>query len=189
MTRVCRTIAIVLCFLAISPVYEPFANTAAGGAGYTVVMTPDGSVWTWGSNANGQLGDGTTTAHTTPAVVSSLSNVTQVASGASHALALKSDGTVWAWGANSYGQLGDQTTTQRTSPVQVYGLTSIVAIAAGENHGVALTTGGAVWVWGRTQRPDRRWHDHAVESARPRFDALERDRHRRWLQPHAGGQK
>src|SRR5438128_148657 len=135
MTRICRTIAIGLCVFTFSPIYEPLASTAAGGAGFTVVVTPDGSVWTWGSNTNGQLGDGTTTSHATPAVLSTLSGVTQVASGASHTIALKSDGTVWAWGANSFGQLGDQTTTMRKSPVQVYGLTSIVPAAGGENHG------------------------------------------------------
>jgi alpha-tubulin suppressor-like RCC1 family protein len=125
------------------------AQTVAGGAQHTVVATPGGTVWTWGNNTNGQLGDGTTTAHKTPDAVSTISGVTAVAAGQAHTLALKSDGTVWAWGANSYGQLGDQTTTQRTSPVQVYGLSTIIAIAAGENHSVALTSGGSVWVWGR----------------------------------------
>jgi alpha-tubulin suppressor-like RCC1 family protein len=139
----------VVLFLAVVPIYEPYANTASGGAGFTVVVTPDGYVWAWGANTNGQLGDGTTTAHATPTAIATLSDVTHVASGASHMIALKSDGTVWGWGANSSGQLGDQTTTQRTAPVQVYGLTSVIAIAAGENHSVALTSGGAVWVWGK----------------------------------------
>src|SRR6266542_2388187 len=125
------------------------AQTIAGGAQHTVVATPAGSVYTWGSNTSGQLGDGTTTAHKTPDVVSGLSGVTAVAAGQSHTLVLKSDGTVWAWGANSYGQLGDQSTTQRTSPVQVYGVSSVVAIAAGDYHSVALTSSGSVYVWGR----------------------------------------
>lgn len=86
----------VLCLLAFSPIDEPFAGTIGGGSRYTVTNTPDGSAWTWGSNTNGQLGDGATIVHTTPAIVSVLSNVTAVASGGSHVLALKGDGTVWA---------------------------------------------------------------------------------------------
>ncbi len=79
------------------------AQTVAGGAQHTVVAIPGGAVYTWGANTNGQLGDGTTTAHKTPEIVSTIASVTALAAGQAHTLALKSDGTVWAWGANSYG--------------------------------------------------------------------------------------
>lgn len=125
------------------------AQTVAAGGQHTVVVTPDSSVWTWGSNASGQLGDGTTTGRKVPTALPSFSGILAVAAGGSHTLAVAQDGTVWAWGSNSFGQLGDGTTITRTSPTQVSGLTDVVAVAAGEYHSVALTSTGEVWTWGR----------------------------------------
>ncbi|HCX71935.1 MAG TPA: RCC1 repeat-containing protein, partial [Firmicutes bacterium] len=91
------------------------------GMSHTVALKNDGTVWAWGRNDMGQLGDGTTsTPRLTPVVVSGLSNVTAITAGLSHTVALKDDGTVWAWGYNAYGQLGDGTTSDRSAPVQVF---------------------------------------------------------------------
>ena len=122
--------------------------TAGGNTQHTVVVTPDGNVWAWGTNTNGQLGDGTTTTRSVPTQVTGVSGMTAVAVGGSHTLALASDGTVWAWGANSNGQLGDGTTTQHPSPVHLTSLTSVVAIAAGSAHSMALRSDGTVYTWG-----------------------------------------
>ena len=96
------------------------------GCGYeldhTIALKNDGTVWTWGYNYYGQLGDGTTTNRSTPVQVSGLSGVTAIAGGGNHTIALKNDGTVWTWGYNYSGQLGDGTTTDRNTPVQVAGL-------------------------------------------------------------------
>ncbi|OGO89227.1 MAG: hypothetical protein A2Y24_06720 [Clostridiales bacterium GWE2_32_10] len=124
-----------------------FTKIAAGG-NHTVALKSDGTVWTWGANANGQLGDGTTVNRGRPAQVSGLSGITEIAGGNSYTIALKNDGTVWTWGYNYYGQLGDGTTTQRKTPVQVSGLSGIIAIAGGEKHTIALKNDGTVWTWG-----------------------------------------
>lgn len=93
------------------------------GSNYTIALKSDGTVWGWGSNYQGELGDGTTTSRTTPVQVSGIAGVIAISEGGDeHTLALKSDGTVWAWGYNYSGQLGDGTTTNRTTPVQVSGL-------------------------------------------------------------------
>lgn len=84
----------------------------------------DGTVWAWGQNDVGQLGNGTTqalTGNSTPAAVSGLSAVTGIHAGASFGLALKSDGTVWGWGDNSTGQLGNSSTSNSSTPVRSQG--------------------------------------------------------------------
>ena len=93
-------------------------------------MNADGTVWAWGANSVGALGDGTTSPHLTPVQVSGLTGAVAVAAGFSHSLAVKSDGTVWSWGDNIYGELGDGTTSYRLTPVQVSGLSGVVAVAA-----------------------------------------------------------
>jgi len=130
-------------FITSSPV-----KAIAGGFNHTIALKTDGTVWTWGSNEFGKLGDGTTTQRTTPVQVNGLTNVAAIAGGYSHTIALKTDGTVWTWGNNNNGQLGDGTQTQRIAPVQVSGLTNVAAIAAGYSHSLALKTDGTVWSWG-----------------------------------------
>ncbi|MCL2707010.1 MAG: hypothetical protein FWE97_02455, partial [Dehalococcoidia bacterium] len=118
------------------------------GDSHTIALMNDESVWAWGLNTNGQLGNGTTISSNTPVQVSGLTNVTAIAAGGTHNLAIRTDGTVRAWGNNLNGQLGDGTTTQRATPVQVSGLTNVTAIAAGSNHSLATKSDGTVFAWG-----------------------------------------
>jgi len=122
--------------------------TFSTGGYHSCALKSDGTVWCWGWNNRGQLGDGTTTDRYTPVQVVNLTNVVSIAAGAYHTCALKSDGTVWCWGYNEDGELGDGTTTNRHTPVQVSGLTSVVSIAAGDYHSCALKSDGTVWCWG-----------------------------------------
>ena len=120
----------------------------AAGQGQSIALKSDGSVWAWGDNSAGQLGNGTTTSSQTPVQVSDIGSATAVAAGDDHSVALESDGSVWAWGDNAAGQLGNGTTTSSSTPVQVNGLQSVSAIAAGGNHTVAVKSDGTVWAWG-----------------------------------------
>ncbi len=126
----------------------PKVLDVVGGNYHTVAVKDDGTVWAWGFNSHGQLGDDTTLVRTAPVRVTGLTNVTAVAAGWSHSLALKDDGTVWAWGANQLGQLGDGTIIDRSTPVQVSGIDNVIAIAAGDDHSMALKDNGSVWTWG-----------------------------------------
>jgi len=117
-------------------------------ANHTIYVKDDGTVWAWGNNNNGQLGDGSATSKNTPVQVSGLSGMTAVAAGSGHTVALKNDGTVWAWGNNSNGQLGDGSAASKNTPVQVNGLSSMTAVAAGSGHTVAMKNDGTVWAWG-----------------------------------------
>jgi alpha-tubulin suppressor-like RCC1 family protein len=121
-------------------------------ATHTVYVKDDGTVWAWGNNNNGQLGDGSVTAKNTPVQISGLSYMTSVAAGSGHTVALKNDGTIWAWGDNSNGQLGDGSGVSRNTPAQTSRLLSMTAIAAGDSHTVALKNDGTVWAWGNNSK-------------------------------------
>jgi alpha-tubulin suppressor-like RCC1 family protein len=125
---------------------EFVTNRIAGGDLHSLMLKTDGTVWAWGSNSSGQLGDGTIAGHNTPVQVSGLIDVVSISAGSSHSLALKKDGTVWAWGDNDYGQLGDGTLIDRKTPVRI--LEDVIAIAAGNNYSLALKVDGTVWSWG-----------------------------------------
>lgn len=120
----------------------------AAGQAHSLHVRSDGTVWAWGYNNHGQLGDGTRVGRLTPVQVQGLRDVVAVAGGLEHSLALKRDGTVWAWGGNATGQLGDGTTTERHTPVQVTGISDVVAVAGGSYHSLALREDGGVWAWG-----------------------------------------
>jgi alpha-tubulin suppressor-like RCC1 family protein len=121
----------------------------AAGWSFAVALSADGTVWTWGLNNHGQLGDGTTTNRNRPVQVHGLSNVIQVSAGDNHIAVLKSDGTVWAWGWNAtYGQIGDGTAIDRHTPVQVRGLSNIVQVRARDYQNLAVKADGTLWEWG-----------------------------------------
>lgn len=132
-----------------SRVLSSVTSVAAGGY-FSLALKADGTVWAWGSNSAGQLGNGTNGDNATPVQVSSLTGVTAIAAGDLFAVALKSDGTVWAWGHNDHGQLGNNSTTDSNVPVQVQGLPTggATAIAAGGAHAVAAASAGGAWSWG-----------------------------------------
>jgi alpha-tubulin suppressor-like RCC1 family protein len=131
------------------------AQVAAGGY-HTCARKTDGTLWCWGRNDRGQLGDGTTTTpKPTPSQVQALgATVVDVAAGLLHTCARKADGTLWCWGSNPFGQVGDGTmTTPVLVPTQVAALgTSAVDVAAGDNHTCARRTGGTVLCWGHNDR-------------------------------------
>ena len=128
--------------------YLTGVTVIATGDEWSVALKSDGTVWAWGDNFYGQLGDGTTEQRHSPVQVSDLDGVAAIVAGGAHSLALKSGGTVWAWGDNWNGALGDGTTDERRSPVQVSNLTAVTTIAAGGYHSLALKSDGTVWAWG-----------------------------------------
>ena len=132
----------------------PHAVSVWGGARECIALKSDGTVWTWGFNNYGELGDGTTTNSATPLQVlgsggsGHLSGVSAIMGGEVHNLALKSDGTVWAWGWNAMNMVGDGTALTRAFPVQVSGLSSIVSLGSRGYHSLAVKSDGTVWAWG-----------------------------------------
>ena len=106
-------------------------------------MLSDGSLYTWGANKEGQLGDGTNTNKNTPVKIGT--GYTAIAAGWFHSLALKGN-ALYAWGDNKYGQLGDGKNINQNTPVQIG--TGYTVIAAGVEHSLALK-GNTLYAWGR----------------------------------------
>jgi alpha-tubulin suppressor-like RCC1 family protein len=128
----------------------------AGGRNHAIALAEDGTVYTWGSNRYGQLGDGTFQAHHVAEQVPGLVDAVRIFAGRDHSMAVAADGTVWGWGHNTHGELADGSLTNRSTPRRatrlahgsVVALTNIVDVDAGAYHSLARTSGGRVWSWG-----------------------------------------
>jgi alpha-tubulin suppressor-like RCC1 family protein len=138
-----------------------FASTGFNNFSHTIALKSDGTVWAWGSNSSGQLGQNSTANSLYPVKVKSidgsgdLSGVIAIASGAEHCLALLGDGSVVAWGNNAYGQIGNGIAHSLSlSPCHVYdesGITflgGIVAIGCGNYFSYAVSSDGTIYAWG-----------------------------------------
>lgn len=110
----------------------------------------DGTVWAWGLNTKGELGNGGKGSQSNvPVQVENLTDIVEISVGLDYAMALKSDGTVWGWGSNDNGQLGIGKYGMQKSPVQIPTLSSIKDIEASRFGSFAIDSEGTVWAWGR----------------------------------------
>ena len=121
-----------------------------GGETHNFALLSNGTVWAWGNDFAGELGDGKTgVTSSVPVKVSGLSRVLNVTGGYEHSLALMPDHSLQAWGLNSDGELGDGSFTNRSTPVAVKGISGVTQVSAGWKHSVALTQDNTVWTWGQ----------------------------------------
>ena len=123
------------------------ATAVAVGAETSCALQTDGVTKCWGRNAEGELGNGTTTQSTAPVTATGVA-ATALAGGFHHMCALLVGGGVGCWGANNAGQLGNGTTVSATTAVNVTGISTAVAVAAGGNHSCAVLASGGVKCWG-----------------------------------------
>lgn len=107
-----------------------------------------GSLWGWGMNTSGQIGDGTTGIQRSPVKVGTDNSWVNVSVGGAFSVGLKADGTLWTWGENNNGQLGDGTSNDRIVPGQVGTDANWIAISAGNRYALAIKSDGTLWAWG-----------------------------------------
>jgi len=129
-------------------------SQVSGGYKHSLGLRTNGTLWAWGYNAQGRLGDNTTANKSSPvSVVGGYTDWCQVSAGYAHSLGVRTNGTAWAWGCNSYGKLGDNTTVSKSSPVSVIGgFTDWCHVSGGYNQSLGLRTNGTAWSWGRNYR-------------------------------------
>lgn len=126
----------------------------AAGDGFSMALSADGEVFTWGSGNQGRLGNGSTADSYLPVRVVGLTGkrIVKIAAGNQHGLALDADGNVYAWGNNWGGQVGDGTMVERQIPTLInkgaLAGKRVIHIAAGVNHNVVITSDGQLVSWG-----------------------------------------
>ena len=125
----------------------------AGGDLFTLALKSDGSLWAWGENTDGQLGNGDAIGNSQfrPIRVGTDNDWAKIDTGDNHALALKTDGSLWAWGDNLDGQVGDGTRVDKRVPIRVGLAQAWRQIAGGEPHTLAVRADGTLWGWGSNQ--------------------------------------
>jgi len=120
----------------------------AAGDQHSLALKSDGTMWGWGNNDYGQLGDSTQVQRNLPVQVHGLANVTGISAALYTSFAIRADSTAWSWGANSSGILGDGSSGTRHVPGQVAILSGVVNIFAGTFHCMAIRSDGTAWAWG-----------------------------------------
>ncbi|MCL2424807.1 MAG: DUF4214 domain-containing protein [Oscillospiraceae bacterium] len=130
------------------------AVTPMVSAGYrhTVAIHADGSLWAWGWNRRGELGDGTTSERRAPVRVGMDYNWSIVSAGEHHTIGIRTNGSLWTWGDNTHGQLGDGTTIDRHIPVRIGTEYDWTSVSAGYMHTMAIRSDGSLWAWGHNGR-------------------------------------
>jgi alpha-tubulin suppressor-like RCC1 family protein len=129
-----------------------FTDWTQVGAGlqHSIGLRSNGTLWSWGYNFSGALGDSTSVAKSSPvSVVGGFTDWVQISAGQDLNIALRENGTAWAWGNGAQGRLGNNSTTNRSSPVSVVGgFTDWTQVSAGALHGLGLRENGTAWAWG-----------------------------------------
>lgn len=120
----------------------------ACGWNHTIAIKSNGTLWAWGANHYGQLGDGTVTGRSIPAQLGLDTDWKEAATGYGHTLALKTNGTLWSWGYNHHGELGNGTQTDSYSPTQIGVANDWKTVKAGKYNSCALKSNGTLWWWG-----------------------------------------
>lgn len=145
-----KPLHLLFCLLAFTTYSQECVERIVSSDNMITVFLTDETIYTWGFNQFGQLGNGTTVSQNTPAPTVNATLWSDISHARMHTIALQPNGTVWAWGNNELGQLGDGTIITRLEPVQVGTDSDWVTISGGNLHSVGLKADGTLWGWGNS---------------------------------------
>lgn len=123
-------------------------SSVSAGYGFSLAIKTNGTLWSWGLNNTGQLGDNTLVDKNLPIQVGVATDWLRVDAGGQHSLGVKTTGTLWAWGNNTFGQLGNGNNTTSQIPIQIGTLTNWSLVSAGFDHSLAIDNTNALFSWG-----------------------------------------
>ena len=133
--------------IAVNLTAQCWEKISAGGD-HSIGLKTDGSLWVWGQNYYGEIGDSSNVNSAIPVQIGYETNWNKISGGTYHSVAIKDDGTLWAWGYNSNGQLGIGSITDSNIPVQIGNSSMWSQITCGGDHSLGLKTDGTLWAWG-----------------------------------------
>lgn len=125
-----------------------FTTYLSANQQFALAAKSDGTVWAWGDNTYGQLGDGTQINRNSPVEAAGVTGATTVSAGGFHSLAVTNNGSVWTWGYNGYGELGSGNQNNRPTPLPINNFTGAVKVAGGYYYSLVLKSDGTVWGFG-----------------------------------------
>ena len=128
--------------------YEADDGSLPSNTATVSITVLDNTLWAWGHNGSGRLGDGTMTNRNAPVQITAITDVVVVDGATAHTAVVKADGTAWGWGLGTEGQLGNGAKNSSSVPVQVSGLAGVTDISGGHYHTMAVLSNGTVWGWG-----------------------------------------
>lgn len=153
-----KNLMILLVFLLTVSINAQCWQKVSVGDDYTLAIKSDGTLWAWGNNDAGQLGDGTTADKYTITQVETDNNWQSVSAGSNTSYGIKTDGTLWAWGNGGLGELGNggfvfgeigfDENNYSYTPIQVGSENNWLSVNAGTGHVIALKANGTLWAWG-----------------------------------------
>lgn len=142
-----KTITIFFVLITLQISAQCWTNISAG-ANHSLAIKNDGTLWAWGKNYFGQLGDNTNIDKIIPTQIGTENNWIKIFASYERSFAIKSNGTLWAWGWNNLSQLGNGNNVNQSLPIQIGTDTNWVDISGGLNHGIGLKSDGTIWTWG-----------------------------------------
>ncbi len=149
-----KCICLVFIFFSCNNLISQCWKSVSVGYTHVLAIANDNTLWGWGSNSSGQLGDGTLVSKNSPTQIGTDSDWKIVSAGSgsyAFTMAIKNDGTLWAWGNNFFGQVGDGTFVNKLSPVQIGSETNWKSVSAGYSHAMAVKSNGTLWTWGNSE--------------------------------------